>query len=119
MANWESARRPPRFRILRAARTGYDEHEAARVAKDRKISFFSKVIKIYNFLAVKKRKHFLGGSLSAVSKRNFASKYTFDNIFKIYKMCTLLHRSKLNILAKIGCNLFWKFNIFLQILQKI
>ena len=42
---------------------------------------------------------FLAGSFSAVSKRNFARKYAFDSIFKLYKMCTLLHRSKLNVLA--------------------
>ena len=44
---------------------------------------------------------FLAGSFSAVSKPNFASKYAFDKIFKIYKICTLLHRSKFNILSKI------------------
>ena len=38
---------------------------------------------------------FLAGSFSAVSKRNFARKYAFDNIFQ-----ALLHRCNLNILAK-------------------
>ena len=44
--------------------------------------------------------NFLVGSFSAVSKRNFAIEYAFDSIFKFYKMCTLLHRSKLNIIAR-------------------
>ena len=43
---------------------------------------------------------FLAGSFSAVPKRNFGRKYAFDSIFKLYKMWTLSHRSKLNILQK-------------------
>ena len=47
--------------------------------------------------------NFLAGSFSAVSKRNFANKYArLTAFFKLYNMCTLLHRSKLNILEKIG-----------------
>ena len=46
--------------------------------------------------------NFLAGSFSAVSKPIFASKHAFCSIFKIYKICALLHRSKLNNLAKIG-----------------
>ena len=42
----------------------------------------------------------LEGSFSAVSKPNFASKYAFFSIFKLYKICTLLHHFNLNILAK-------------------
>ena len=47
---------------------------------------------------------FLAGSFSAVSKRNFASKYqyAFYSIFKLYKICTFLYRSKRNISAKHG-----------------
>ena len=44
---------------------------------------------------------FLAGSFSAVSKRNFARKYAFDSIFKLYKICILLHRCDLRILRKI------------------
>ena len=46
---------------------------------------------------------FLAGSFSAVSKPNFARKYAFENgltaFFKIYKICILLHRCDLKILA--------------------
>ena len=45
------------------------------------------------------------GSFSAVSKPNFASNMRFSAFFNLYKICTLLHRSTLNILAK---NLFKK-----------
>ena len=43
---------------------------------------------------------FLAGSFSAVSKRNFARKYAFDSIFKLYKICILLHRCNLKFFAK-------------------
>ena len=42
---------------------------------------------------------FLVGSFSDVLKSIIPSKYAFGSIFKLYKMCTLLHGSKLNILA--------------------
>ena len=58
---------------------------------------------------------FLAGSFSAVSKQKFARKYAFDSIFKLYKICILLHRCNLNILAK---NRFEKLAIFVKIQQK-
>ena len=57
--------------------------------------------------------NFLAASFSAVSKRNFARKYAFDSIFKLYKICILLHRCNLKILAKIclkNQQFLWKFN---------
>ena len=44
---------------------------------------------------------FLAGSFSAVSKRNFARKYAFDSIFKLYKICILLHRCNLKLSQKL------------------
>ena len=53
------------------------------------INFFCKICKI------------LAGSFSAVSRRNFARKHAFDSMFlKLYKICILLHRCNLKILAK-------------------
>ena len=49
-----------------------------------------------------KFREFWAGSFSAVSKRNFPGKYAFDTFFNLYKICTLLHRCNLKILAKIG-----------------
>ena len=40
---------------------------------------------------------FLAGSFSAVSKQNFQVNMRLTAFFKLYKMCTLLHRSKLSI----------------------
>ena len=53
-------------------------------------------------------------SFSAVSKRMFASRYSFCNIFKLYNSCALLRRSKLKRLAKkqIGFN-----SIFIRLLN--
>ena len=55
---------------------------------------------------------FLAGSLSAVSKRNFARKYAFDSIFQILQD---VHRCDLKILAK---NRFEKSAIFVKFQQK-
>ena len=43
---------------------------------------------------------FLAGSFSAVSKRNLQENMRLTAVFKLYKMCILLHRCKLNISAK-------------------
>ena len=58
---------------------------------------------------------FLAGSFSAVSKRNFARKYAFDNSFHTLQDVTLLHRCGLKILAK---SRFEKSAIFVKIQQK-
>ena len=56
---------------------------------------------------------FLAGSFSAVSKQNFARKLRLTAFFKLYKICILLYRCNLKILAK---NRFekqefsWKFS---------
>ena len=57
---------------------------------------------------------FLAGSFSAVSKPNFARKYAFDSIFKLYKICILLHPCNLKFFAK---NRFEKSAIFVKIQQ--
>ena len=59
---------------------------------------------------------FLTGSFSAVSTRNFATKYAVDNILLLFKICTLLHRCNLNFLAK---KRFEKSAILVKIQQKI
>ena len=56
--------------------------------------------KLANFANFTKFCKSLAGSFSAVSKRNFARKYASDSIFKLYKICILLHRCNLKILAK-------------------
>ena len=53
---------------------------------------------------------FLAGSFSAVSKRNFARKYT-TAFFKLYKICILLYHCNLKFLAK---NRFEKSAIFVK-----
>ena len=73
-------RRPPRTSAV---------HGLAKLAN---FAFFKKFFA--NFCK------FLAGSFSAVSKRNFARKYAFDSIFKLYKICILLHRCNLKIFAK-------------------
>ena len=60
--------------------------------------------KINTLLQTFKILQFLVGSFSAVSKRHFGRKYLVIGMrltafFKLYKMCTLLHRSKLNLLS--------------------
>ena len=57
---------------------------------------------------------FLAGSVSAVSKRKFARKMRLTAFFKLYKICILLHRCNLKILAK---NRFEKSAIFVKIQQ--
>ena len=69
---------------------------AAAGARGSEFLLTDEVSKIIFFFA--KFYDFLAGSFSTVSKRNCARKYAFESIFKLYKMCTLLHRSKLNIL---------------------
>ena len=45
---------------------------------------------------------FSAGSFSAVSKTILQGNMRLTIFFKLHRMCTLLHRSKCNILAKIG-----------------
>ena len=46
---------------------------------------------------------FLAGSFSAVSKRDFAKKYAFDALFKLYKICILFAPLRFqNFSKKIG-----------------
>ena len=70
---------------------------------------------IFRICIFRKFCKFLAGSFSAVSKRNFARKYAFDSIFKLYKICILLHRCNLTIFAK---SRFEKTAIFVKIQQK-
>ena len=71
------------------------------------IGKISRISRISNVLpSSAKFCNFLVGSFSAVSKRNFAIEYAFDSIFKTYKMCTLLHRSKRNIFQFFSKNRF-------------
>ena len=64
---------------------------------------FSNVSKFQCYsIQIPKILQILRGSFSAASKPNFARKYAFCSICQFYKICTLLHRSKLNILAKIN-----------------
>ena len=102
---WSTAPRqgpPSRCRSACPRRAGIYEREAVRAVKLAKIW-----ISIYFC-------KFLAGSFSAVSKRNVARKYACDSIFKLYKICILLHRCNLKISAK---NPFEKSSIFVKIQQ--